>query len=284
MNINLKKGKASDISLVLGKHFQENTETHEKLFEMVLANDLSYSYTDKIADEYSIQLHLSNATKADEKAKKAETTASKKKERENTDINLLLSKYCFQPGQKAGLNSKNKPKTQLSSDYNLKLYLLYVNSSNVHDIMNYFERLKKDTKPEVKYIFLLEGIQDYISGKEMKNKKQKKDFMLSQQTGSQNPIQMKFAKSGNMCIEEEAACSIETREQLEEFLVTLSIESQLDYKMTSNTKESVEFIKNCIGSVIHSKYKSNLGYFDVKGHSHTAVSIYSGKNFFWFFY
>ena len=277
MNINLKKGKTSDISIVLGKHFSENTQSYGKIFEMLVANDFSYSFSDKPEDEYSIQLHLNTLTKADEsKAKKAsEATTSKKKEKENFDINLLLSKYSFQP-QKSTQMPKTKPKTQLTGDYKLKLYLLYVNSSNLQELMTHFERLKTSHRPEVKYIFLLEGIQDFVSGKEMKNKKQKKDFMLSQQTGSQ--IQLKFGNDGRMCIEEENL-PFESREELEEFLVELSLESQLDYKLTSNANETLEFLKSCIGSVIQSKHKSNLGYFDVKSHSHTEVSIYSGKEF-----
>lgn len=277
MNINLKKGKSSDILVVLGRNIEENAQSHTKLFEMLQTNDLSYSYSDNAEDEYSIQLHLSTTTKADEsKAKKApEANVTKKKERENLDINLLLSKYCFQPQQqKSTQMGKQKLRTQMTSDYKLKLYLLYINSSNVKDLMTHFERLKTSHNPEVKYIFLLEGIQDYISGREMKNKKQKKDFLLSQQIGSQ--VQTRFGMDGQMCIEEEAL-PFETREGLEEFLVALSIESQLDYKLTSDVNETLEFLKNCFGSVIQSKYKSNLGYFDVKSQSHTAVSIYSGN-------
>lgn len=272
MDINLKKGKVTDLTVVLGNYFQQTNEAHSKIFELITQNNLGYTYSDKQDDYYAMQLYLSDQKK-DDKTKAAEPAGKQNKdtkENNSNDINSILAKYSYQPQSK---NAQPKPKMKIPDNSKLRLYLLYVTSTNLDELPDIFENLKKTDNTDAKYIFLMQGIQDFVSSREMKNKgRQRKDNFLSSQMMSQGMSQFQpESAQGNS--------AFESREKLDEFLVTLSIESHIDYKLTNSQEESLEYIKNCISSTIESKYKKNLGHFDVKGHNHTAVSLYAGKGY-----
>ena len=281
MSVTLKRGKAHDLHLVLGRHFERHSSSFVKLFDCLSENSINYTYTSKEEARYAIQFYLNPNKKEDKsKAKPAvDQNAKTKKKEETLDINSLLAKYSYQPQPKS--TTTCKPKCKLPEDYKLKLSLIYMNSLNISDLIPYFELLKKTNLDDIKHLFVLEGVEDSISSKEMKMKRQKKDFEFSQQIGSQSQSQ------GFSFEREDSGMSgidpvIKNKEELDEFLMSLSIESELDYKFTTNSDETLEFIKECIGSIIESKYKSNLGHFDTKGHSHTMISVYSGNYTFQF--
>lgn len=62
----------------------------------------------------------------------------------------------------------------------------------------------------------------------------------------------------------ESDCPFHSKNDFEDFLVSLSINHTVDYKLTDSKKETMRIISDIIISVIDSKYKSEIGIFDTK--------------------
>jgi len=265
MTLQLKKGKADDIHIQLGRKFRSGTNV-VPICDTIASNSLNYSFTEELGQEYMIKFYLNPERKRDKS--KAKDLSNKMIDENSQPISDILAKYSFQPSASNSKSNDMKPPTFLPRSYKLKLTILYVNSANYNETLKPFKQGTWKKENDAKFLILLEDVKEHIEGKELKNKgKANQQLLMETFLNSQIWEDRKREEDEEL---------FKNKEEFDEFLMELNLNSDLDYKMTDSKEESIKFLENCIVSVIDSKYKGALGFFDTKSGSHTELSIFAG--------
>ena len=159
-------------------------------------------------------------------------------------------------------------KKELEDNFSLKMNLLVIDSeifSNVYNanLEKINENLdlikKKDSELEntnVKYLILCEGLQNFFSSKNFKSKNQ------VNLTSSQY-----FFSEENLLLSEES---------FNDWLCDISVLYSFEYYLTEEVKDSLEYLKSAMASLILIKYKNLDINIINKENSHTEKSKISG--------